>query len=139
MDNSVDKSVDKTVDNLVNNSVDNLIEAEEFVKKSWFDALSEHLAGLHPDQSNEENNQLKQLIIKLGEALDSGHTCYWLGADPTQATTLFSHPAIVDETQAADTPAPLVRAEDYLYFYRQWQQENRLAEQLTRILTADRT
>lgn len=139
MDNSVDKSVDKVVDNLVNNSVDNLMEAVEPVKKTWFMALAEHLTSLHNDQSNLVNNQLKQLIINLGEALDRGHTCYWLGEDPTQLAVVLDHPAVVDEPLATDAPAPLVRAGDYLYFYRQWQQENRLAEQLTRILSADRT
>lgn len=139
MDNSVDKSVDKVVDNLVNNSVDNLVDRAEPVKKTWFMALAEHLVGLHTDQLHEINNQLKQLIIQLGEALDSGHTCYWLGDDCTAFAAVLAHPAIVDETLATEAPAPLVRAGDYLYFHRQWQQENRLAEQLSRILTADRT
>ncbi|MDR9778655.1 hypothetical protein RJJ65_39615, partial [Rhizobium hidalgonense] len=77
--------------------------------------------------------QLKQLIIAVGQALDEGHTCLLINQHSLKFDQL-QHAAIVDEQHAKTQPAPLVRAGDYVYFYRQWQQENQLAEQLTRIL-----
>lgn len=137
VDNSVDKladkSVDKPVDNPMDKSVDNLSDAIELDERAWYVALAEHLAQLYPDTSFEQKNELKQLIIKLGKALEAGHTCLHL-AQVSSNLKQMQHPALIDETNAQAQPAPLVRAGDYVYFYRQWQQENQLAEQLTRIL-----
>ncbi len=138
VDNLADKSVDKPVDNLADKSVDNLSEAIELDERAWYVALAEHMAQLYPDTSSEKKNDIKQLIIQLGQALDAGHTCLYI-AQVSSNFKQMQHPAIVDESNAQTQPAPLVRAGDYVYFYRQWQQENQLAEQLTRILTPVRT
>ncbi|XID74566.1 exodeoxyribonuclease V subunit alpha [Alkanindiges sp. WGS2144] len=125
--------MDKPVDNTVNKSVDNpdfILDTEE---NAWFVALAEHLAQLYPFLKDCQKDELKQIIVHLGRALEAGHTCLLIDQHSLNSS-LMQHPAIVDEATARQQPAPLVRAEDYLYFYRQWQQENLLAEQLTRIL-----
>lgn len=130
-DNYVDKPVEKAVDNLVNNSVDNT----ELEEDSWFSALAEHLQQLYVHVDNAKNIQLKQMINQLGQALNVGHTCL-VTDDAELNNNQLEHPAIVDEIQATQHPAPLVRAGDYLYFFRQWQQEHQLSAQLVRILRA---
>ncbi len=141
MDNSVDnpvgKFVDKPVDNLADKSVDNIQATDESIEGTWYAALATQLTHLYAGLTDLKKDQLKQLIINVGQALDNGHTCLLLTPELLESVQL-QHPLIVDEKQATTQPAPLVRAEDYLYFYRQWQQEYRLAEQLTRILTAVR-
>lgn len=138
VDNPVDKCADKPVDNLVHNpmdkSVDNLSGAPELDARAWYVTLAGYMAQLYKDTSDEQKNQIKQLITKLGQALEIGHTCLLL-KEVSSNLKQMQHPAIVDECQAMEQPSPLVRAEDYLYFYRQWQQENQLAEQLTHILS----
>lgn len=138
MDNSVDNSADKSVDNIVDNSmdksVDNLSSLIALDENAWYVALAEHLAELYADTSIHQKNKLKQLVITIGQALEAGHTCLFIKQHSLNFKQL-QHPAIVDELHAKEQPAPLVRAGDYVYFYRQWQQENQLAEQLTRILT----
>ncbi|RYY77840.1 MAG: exodeoxyribonuclease V subunit alpha [Moraxellaceae bacterium] len=141
VDNSVDKHADKSVDKAVHNpmdkSVDNLSAAIELDERAWYMALAEHMAQLYSGTSDNQKNYIKQIIIKLGQALEIGHTCLLLN-EVSLNFKQMQHPAIVDECQAIEQPSPLVRAEDYLYFYRQWQQENQLAEQLTHILTTIR-
>lgn len=137
MDNSVDNSADKSVDNIVDNSMDksvgNLVSPIALDESAWYVALAEQLSNMYADTSVNQKSQIKHLIIAVGQALEVGHTCLFI----KQSSLFFKelqHPAIVDEHHAKSQPAPLVRAGDYVYFYRQWQQENQLAEQLTRIL-----
>jgi exodeoxyribonuclease V alpha subunit len=132
-DNPVGNFVDKPVDKLADKSVDNIQQPEE----GWYTALATHLTGLDKSLTEPKKQQLKQLIINIGQALEAGHTCLPISPDILD-TALLHQALIVDEKHATEQPAPLVRAEDYVYFYRQWQQEHRLAEQLTRILTAVR-
>lgn len=126
MDNSVNKLVENPADNLVGKSVHNPVENPQ----GWYDAIARHLCQFHQSQDADENNYIYQFIIKLGQALQAGHTCLPVSAEFADLT----HPLLVDESAALATPAPLVRAGDYVYFYRQWQQEYRLAEQLVRLL-----
>lgn len=141
MDNSVDnpvgKFVDKPVDNLADKSVDNIQTTDEPIEGTWYAALATQLTSLDASLTDLKKDQLKQLIISVGQALERGHTCLLLTRQ-NPLPELLQHALIVDEKQATAQPAPLVRAEDYLYFYRQWQQEHRLAEQLTRILATVR-
>ena len=137
MDNSVDNCADKSVDNIVDNSmdksVDNLPSPIALDENAWYVALADHLSDLYTNTEESQKIQLKQLIIAVGQALDEGHTCLLINQHSLKFDQL-QHAAIVDEQHAKTQPAPLVRAGDYVYFYRQWQQENQLAEQLTRIL-----
>lgn len=137
VDNSVDKladnSVDKPVHNPMDKSVDNLSGLIELDENAWYMALAEHLTQLYHNTSVQQKSDIKQIIIKLGQALESGHTCLPFTQDSLNIDQM-QHPAIVDEIRAKAQPSPLVRAEDYLYFYRQWQQENQLAEHLSHIL-----
>ena len=137
MDNSVDNCADKSVDNIVDNSmdksVDNLPSAVAHDENTWYIVLAKHLAEMYTATSINQKIQIKQLIIAVGEALEAGHTCLSIKQGCLNFKQL-QHPAIVDAHNATAQPAPLVRAGDYVYFYRQWQQENQLAEQLTRIL-----
>lgn len=141
MDNSVEnpvgKFVDKPVDNLADKSVDNIQTTDEPIEGTWYAALATQLTSLDASLTDLKKDQLKQLIISVGQALERGHTCLLLTTQ-NPLPELLQHALIVDEKQATAQPAPLVRAEDYLYFYRQWQQEHRLAEQLTRILATVR-
>lgn len=132
VDNLVDKRVDIPVDKAEDKSVNNFAEAEQ----PWFVMLSERLTNWHHDANISDKLKIKQIIVNLGQALDAGHTCIqW---DSLQLDKL-SHPLLVDEFKAAQNPAPLVRAGDYLYFYRQWQQEHGLAERLLNLLNPIRT
>ncbi len=127
VDNLVDKRVDIPVDKAEDKSVNNFAEAEQ----PWYVMLSERLTNWHHDANESDKHQIKQIIVNLGQALDAGHTCIqW---DSLQLDKLY-HPLLVDEFKAAQNPAPLVRAGDYLYFYRQWQQEHGLAERLLNLL-----
>ena len=142
MDNSVDNRADKSVDNIVDNSmdksVDNLPSTVALDENAWYVALAEHLADMYADTSIDQKSQIKQLIIAVGQALEAGHTCLFIKQHSSNFKQL-QHPAMVDEADAKTQPAPLVRAGDYVYFYRQWQQENQLAAHLTRILSPVRT
>ena len=137
MDNSVDNCADKSVDNIVDNSmdksVDNLSSLITLDESAWYVALAEHFAQLYMDTTTSQKEHIKQLIISLGQALEVGHTCLFISQSNPHFKQM-QHPAIVDESNAQAQPSPLVRAGDYVYFYRQWQQENQLAEQLMRIL-----
>lgn len=127
VDNLVDKRVDIPVDKAEDKSVNNFAEAEQ----PWYVMLSARLTDWHHDAKEADKNHIKQIIVNLGQALDAGHTCIqW---DSLQLDKLY-HPLLVDEFKAAQNPAPLVRAGDYLYFYRQWQQEHGLAERLLNLL-----
>lgn len=127
VDNLVDKRVDIPVDKAEDKSVYNFSEAEQ----PWYVMLSARLTDWHHDAKEADKNHVKQIIVNLGQALDAGHTCIqW---DSLQLDK-FYHPLLVDEFKAAQNPAPLVRAGDYLYFYRQWQQEHGLAERLLNLL-----
>jgi exodeoxyribonuclease V alpha subunit len=137
VENPVGKFVDKPVDNLADKSVDNIQTTDEPIEGTWYAALATQLTSLDASLTDLKKDQLKQLIISVGQALESGHTCLLLTTQ-NPLPELLQHALIVDEKQATAQPAPLVRAEDYLYFYRQWQQEHRLAEQLTRILATVR-
>ena len=137
MDNVVDiladKSVDNTVDNSMDKSVDNLSSLIALDESAWYVALAEHFAQLYINTSDSQKEYIKQLIISLGCALEAGHTCLSVGQFSLKFKQM-QHPAIVDESNANAQPSPLVRAGDYVYFYRQWQQENQLAEHLVRII-----
>lgn len=126
VDNLVDKPADKSVHNLVNKSVGYPADGH----KVWYEVLAEQLSSWHDVQEDSKKTDIKQLIISLGEALEQGHTC--LSVTDTYAH--LTHPLLVDESIAAQYPAPLVRAGDYVYFYRQWQQEFNLAVYLMRLL-----
>ena len=127
VDNLVDKRVDIPVDKAEDKSVNNFSEAEQ----PWYVMLAARMADWHADATELDKNHIKQIIVNLGQALDAGHTCIqW---DSLQLDKLY-HPLLVDEFKAAQKPAPLVRAGDYVYFYRQWQQEHGLAERLLNLL-----
>lgn len=127
VDNLVDKRVDIPVDKAEDKSVNNFTEDE----KPWYVMLAARMADWHQDVKNSDKAYVKQMVVNLGQALDAGHTCIqW---DKQQLDQL-QHPLLVDEFKAAHNPAPLVRAGDYLYFYRQWQQEYGLAERLLSLL-----
>jgi exodeoxyribonuclease V alpha subunit len=125
-----DKTVDNSVNKLVHNPVDNRVHNPVEKPQGWYDAVAQHLCQRDQSDNNYKNNDMYQLIIGIGQALQEGHTCLPLPVEFAH----MKHPLVVDESKANLQPAPLVRAGDYVYFYRQWQQEYRLAEQIVRLL-----
>ncbi len=131
VDSLVDKSVDKRVDNLVDKVEDKSVNNLDDDADAWYCMLADHLTAWHPAVDDLNKSNVKQIIKNLGQALDAGHTCILLS---TEQTLSLTHPLVVDEAEADIQPAPLIRAGDYLYFYRQWQQEYRLAARLIHLL-----
>lgn len=130
IEGAVDKSVynpaDKPVHNLVEKPVGNTTDGP----KVWYEVLADQLVNWHGLSNQLDKDQIKQIIISLGQALTQGDTCIQLAS----LNVPLSHPLIVDESLALQQPAPLVRAGDYVYFFRQWQQEYQLAAQIMRLL-----
>jgi exodeoxyribonuclease V alpha subunit len=110
---------------------------------AWYEVLSRHLLTKFPQTDQITQQAISQCMLDLGAALEQGDTCLYLTA--AIADQVRSHALFVSHELALEAPAPLVLMDDlqndllkgqYVYFYRQWQQEWQLAERLVALLSA---
>ena len=107
---------------------------------TWYEVLSTHLLAKFPQTDEATQHAIAQCIVDLGLALEQGDTCLFQTNDAGVESAWLSHPLLVRDELALETPAPLVVMSDkqnsgqYIYFYRHWQQEWQLAERLAALL-----
>ncbi|GAC1374997.1 MAG: exodeoxyribonuclease V subunit alpha [Aquirhabdus sp.] len=108
---------------------------------TWSEVLSTHLLAKFPQTDDLSKQAIAQCILDLGNALEQGDTCLKRTTEPTENSWL-SHQLFVRDESALESPAPLVVMQDgqgnqYIYFYRHWQQEWQLAERLAALLNPE--
>lgn len=108
---------------------------------AWSQVLAHNLLGKFPETPLHTRDTLGAYIVQLGSALELGDTCLkqTTRQASSEANEWLTHPLVASGEHALTQPAPLVVEQadaesHYVYFYRHWHQEWKLAERLAALL-----
>ncbi len=127
--------MDNCVENLVDNSEDNCVENRQDLESQvpqWIATWSKYIlqqsstgSDLH-ERLNEDSLELVQDILL---AITRGDSCIHHAGKNIQSLDQL----VIDEQDALHQVAPFVADDEYLYMYRYWNLEQRLATQIMRL------
>ena len=121
------KFVEKPVDNSEDNSVENKQDLD-LALPAWIETWSQYLLAQSPT-SSAWRGAATDLIHQILLAMTRGESCIAV----TQSQILALQHLGVGQYSAFDQVAPFVYDDQYVYLYRYWQLEQRLAKQIIRI------
>ncbi|NHB56730.1 exodeoxyribonuclease V subunit alpha [Acinetobacter sp. 194] len=123
----MDNNVENWVDNFEDNCVENVQDLESEIPQ-WISTWAKYLlkSAFLDINLNEESIKLVEQIV-LANA--QGDSCL---SRPEQFDVIFEKLAI-DEKLATQQVSPFVYDDEYVYLYRYWQLEYRLAQQIRRL------
>ena len=123
MDNNVENQVDNFEDNCVENVQDLETDVPQWIR-TWAKYLIKK-STLDLNLNEDSTKLIEQILLANGQ----GDSCL---KRPSQFDLSFASLAI-DEQDAKQQVAPFVYDENYVYLYRYWQLEYRLAQQIQRL------
>lgn len=135
MNEVVDAFVDKCVENLVDNSEDNCVENKQDLASQvpqWIETWSKYVLTQYSTASHMHEDAYAQALELVQEVLlatTQGDSCIAKqGRNTAVLDTLIS-----DDQTAQTEVAPFVQDDEFVYLYRYWQLEQRLATQVLRL------
>ncbi len=135
MNKIVDAFVDKCVENLVDNSEDNCVENKQDLASQvpqWIETWSKYVLTQYSTASllhEDAYEQALELVQEILLATTQGDSCIAKqGRNTAVLDTLIS-----DDQTAQTEVAPFVQDDEFVYLYRYWQLEQRLATQVMRL------
>lgn len=135
MNEVVDAFVDKYVENLVDNSEDNCVENKQDLASQvpqWIETWSKYVLTQYSTASHMHEDayaQALELIQEILLATTQGDSCIAKqGRNTAVLDTLIS-----DDQTVQTEVAPFVQDDEFVYLYRYWQLEQRLATQVLRL------
>jgi len=123
--------VDNFVENLVDNSEDNCVENKHDLQSQvpqWIEVWGKYVLNQYSTAS-ELNEEAFKLLQEILLATTQGDSC--IPIDNKNMAALQS--LIMNANDVQSTVAPFVKDHEYLYLYRYWQLEQRLASQVVRL------
>ncbi len=131
----MDASVDKCVENLVDNSEDNCVENKQDLAShvpQWIETWSKYVLTQYSTASllhEDTYEQALELVQEILLATTQGDSCIAKqGRNTVVLDTLIS-----DDQTVQTEVAPFVQDDEFVYLYRYWQLEQRLAAQVIRL------
>lgn len=135
MNEVVDAFVDKCVENLVDNSEDNCVENKQDLASQvpqWIETWSKYVLTQYSTASHMHEDAYAQALELVQEVLlatTQGDSCIAKqGRNTAVLDTLIS-----DDQTVQTEVAPFVQDDEFVYLYRYWQLEQRLATQVLRL------
>ena len=135
MNEVVDAFVDKCVENLVDNSEDNCVENKQDLASQvpqWIETWSKYVLTQYSTASHMHEDayaQALELVQEILLATTQGDSCI---AKQGKNTAILA--TLIANDQVAQTEvAPFVQDDEFVYLYRYWQLEQRLATQVLRL------
>lgn len=135
MNEVVDAFVDKYVENLVDNSEDNCVENKQDLASQvpqWIETWSKYVLTQYSTASHMHEDayaQALELVKEILSATTQGDSCI---AKQGKNTAILA--TLIANDQVAQTEvAPFVQDDEFVYLYRYWQLEQRLATQVLRL------
>lgn len=135
MNEVVDAFVDKCVENLVDNSEDNCVENKQDLAgqvPQWIETWSKYVLTQYSTASHmheDAHAQALELVQEILLATTQGDSCIAKqGRNTAVLDTLIS-----DDQTVQTEVAPFVQDDEFVYLYRYWQLEQRLATQVLRL------
>ena len=135
MNEVVDAFVDKCVENLVDNSEDNCVENKQDLASQvpqWIETWSKYVLTQYSTASHMHEDayaQALELVQEILLATTQGDSCIAKqGRNTAVLDTLIS-----DDQTVQTEVAPFVQDDEFVYLYRYWQLEQRLATQVLRL------
>ncbi len=131
----MDAFVDKCVENLVDNSEDNCVENKQDLASQvpqWIETWSKYVLTQYSTASHMHEDAYAQALELVQEVLlatTQGDSCIAKqGRNTAVLDTLIS-----DDQTVQTEVAPFVQDDEFVYLYRYWQLEQRLATQVLRL------
>ena len=135
MNEVVDVFVDKCVENLVDNSEDNCVENKQDLASQvpqWIETWGKYVLTQYSTASHMHEDayaQALELVQEILLATTQGDSCI---AKQGKNTAILA--TLIANDQVAQTEvAPFVQDDEFVYLYRYWQLEQRLATQVLRL------
>jgi exodeoxyribonuclease V alpha subunit len=119
------------VENLVDNSEDNCVENQQDLKSQvpqWIESWSKYVLTQY-STANKLDEDALELVQEILLASIQGDSCISLQAKKIDVLGSL----VVDADAGINTVAPFVQEHEFLYLYRYWQLEQRLAQQIKRL------
>ena len=131
----MDVVVDKCVENSVDNSEDNCVENKQDLASQvpqWIETWSKYVLTQYSTASELDKNaqeEALQLVQEILLATTQGDSCI----SKQGKNTALLKSLLLSEPEDQGAVAPFVQDDKYLYLYRYWQLEQRLASQVIRL------